>query len=423
MSDLQKQYRVEAWDILQHIFKVNLINDHTLHFVAAFSSEIDLGRFKKAVAVSAEVFPFLGCRFNEQGRKPVWVSCADAIDKMVTLIETGQTDAAVRNFLCSEVDAFSGPQIKIGVIRDAGTDTIVILINHMLCDAAGFKDYLYLLSNIYNQIDKNPDFRPQKFQSRRIAQISKAFSCIRKIEILTSKNDMLTHDGTKFELEGDLNNPFIEVRNIPEETFIRLKQYAKKHNATINDMILTAYIRTLYQLFGHVITIPSTVDLRKYLPDRRAKGICNLCTNLSCNIGVEIGNTFADTLEKVKKSMDKEKDSMACIKSISLLEKLFDILPYQLAKSIVVKGFKNAPIAFTNIGIIDKERFCLENLQIKDAYMTGSIKYSPYFQLAISTYDNKPTLSVNLFGSQKDQNEISDSLDQILQELYGVISD
>ena len=54
MSDLQKQYRVEAWDILQHIFKVNLINDHTLHFVAAFSSQIDLGRFKKAVAVSAE---------------------------------------------------------------------------------------------------------------------------------------------------------------------------------------------------------------------------------------------------------------------------------------------------------------------------------------------------------------------------------
>ena len=129
MSDLQKQYRVEAWDILQHIFKVNLINDHTLHFVAAFSSQIDLGRFKKAVAVSAEVFPFLGCRFNEQGRKPVWVSCADAIDKMVTLIETEQTDVAVRNFLCSEVDAFSGPQIKIGVIRDAGTDKIVILIN------------------------------------------------------------------------------------------------------------------------------------------------------------------------------------------------------------------------------------------------------------------------------------------------------
>ena len=415
-------YKVEAWDILQYLFKTKKINDHTLHFVATFSARIDFDRLKRSVELSTDVFPLLKCRFKETKRRhPCWEKCAFTADDLLTLLETNDEEA-FNAFLYTEVNTFIGPQIKLGVIRGAKTDKLVVLMNHMLCDAAGFKDYLYMLSSIYTNIDKDSDFCPPVLGSRRLHQIMKSFSFLEKIKIFTSKDDMFTHDAATFQLEGDLSNPFIEKRTVPAEVFAKLKIYTKNHGVTINDIILTAYIRTLYRMFGHVIAVPCTVDLRKYLTNCHSEGICNLCTNLTCDIGFTIGASFEETLEKVKQSMDKEKSRISCAKNISLLEKVFDLLPYSWAKNIVNKTFTNAPIAFTNIGILDKARLFFEGLEITDAYMTGSIKYSPYFQLAISTFNNKPTLSINLFGSQADRDKISVFLDDVIKELYGTVS-
>ncbi len=49
--------------------------------------------------------------------------------------------------------------------------------------------------------------------------------------------------------------------------------------------------------------------------------------------------------------------------------------------------------------------------------MTGSIKYPPYFQLAISTFDNEATLSVNLYGTISDRNQIASFLGKLMLEL------
>lgn len=414
-------FQVEAWDILQYLFKVKKINDHTLHFVAAFSGKIDVEQLKTAVNLSTGVFPLIRCRFTETKKRPCWEDCGYTANEIVNYLDTDNTDKSVNDFVCKEVDAFVGPQVKLQIIRGSDNDTLVVLMNHMLCDAAGFKNYLYLLSDLYSNCEKKPDYCQKVSGNRRISQILKPFSVRDKLKIITSKNDMSTHDPAKFELEGDLNNPFIEKRKIPRELFCQLKTYVKKRNATVNDLILAAYIRELFQIFHHAVTIPCTVDLRKYLVDHKAEGICNLCTNLSCNIGLDIGATFDQTLDKVKQAMDKEKSSISCLKSITLLEKVFDILPYQTAEKIVDKSFSNPPIAFTNIGIIDKSRLSFGKTEITEAYMTGSIKYAPYFQMAISTYDNQATLSINLYGTPSDRKRVSLFLDSIVKELQSVV--
>ncbi|WP_160687628.1 WS/DGAT domain-containing protein [Clostridium sp. C2-6-12] len=414
-------YQVEAWDTLQHLFKVKNINDHTLHFVAKLSKRLDLERFKKAVNLSADAFPLIRSSFNETKNKSYWEDKAYTVDDMLKILETSNIDENVNEFICKEIDAFKGPQLKIEIIRDDKNDTLCVLINHMLCDAAGFKEYLYMLSHIYSNIDENPYNITSPMANRKISQILKKFSVREKLKIMFSKNDMFSLDQAKFKLEGDLSNPFIEIRTILKEDFCKIKAYAKKNAATVNDVILTAYIRVLFQIFNRVVATTCTMDMRKYLPNRRAEGICNLCTNLTCNIGLEIGTNFEQTLIKVKKAMDKEKSNIASIKSINLLERLFDILPYKMAKDIIEKRFANPLIAFTNIGIIDKTRLAFGEVEIAEAYMTGSIKYSPYFQLAISTFDDQPTLSVNLYGSQYDRNIISLFLDKLVQELNDIM--
>lgn len=416
-----QSYHVEAWDILQHLFKVKNINDHTLHFVAEFSGQLDLERLRKAVDTTIDAFPLIRCGYKESKRQPYWEDKGYTAGDIIEFIESTNTNECIIQHICKEIDAFNGPQLKIKIIESRKNHIMCVLINHMLCDAAGFKDYLYMLSYVYNNIDRKKDYFIAPMGNRRTGQVLKAFSSLDKLKIMLSKINMSIHDDARFELEGDLNNPFIEIRKINKEQFCALKTYAKEHDATVNDIMLTAYMRVLFQLFGRTLPIPCTVDLRKYLQDHMAGGICNLPTNIICNIGSEIGATFEQTLYKVKQVMDKQKSDVSCVKSLIMLEKVFDIFPYKIARAIVEKNFSNPLIAFTNIGIIDKKRITFGEIEITEAFMTGSIKYSPFFQLAISTFDNIATLSVNLYGTQLDKSKVSSFLDKFVNELQAVL--
>ncbi|QHQ62905.1 DUF1298 domain-containing protein [Anaerocolumna sedimenticola] len=414
-------YKVEAWDKLQYLFKVKNINDHTLHFVATLSGKLDLERFKHAVNLSAEAFPLIRCRLDETKGQLTWEDKGYTSDDMVHFLVSANTEESVTHFICKEIDAFDGPQMKAEVIRKGEIDKLCISMNHMLCDAAGFKEYLYMLCNIYINLHKKMNLHMAAMGNRKMNQVFKTFSLRDKFRILFGKNDMATIDPIQFDLEGDLSNPYIETRSIPQEHFSALKAYAKNYSATVNDMIVTAYVRVLYQLYGRTVIIPCTVDTRKYLPNRRTNGICNLCTNLTCNIGSEIGLLFEETLCKVKQVMDKEKSNISCVKSIYLMEKAFDLLPDKLARSLIEKNFSNPFIAFTNIGILDKTKLTFGSVKVTEAYMTGSIKYSPYFQLAISTFDDVATLSINLYGTESDRSKLSLFLDKLVTELQNTI--
>lgn len=422
LNNYYKNYKAEAWDILQYLFKVKRINDHTLHFIAKFSGKLDFDKLSKAIDISINVFPLIRCRYNESKRQHYWEEAGYTASDIIEFVEIQNgNEQSIKQYLYQQIDAFNGPQLNIKLIRVEEKDTLCILMSHMLCDAAGFKEYLYMLSSIYSNIENNQDYQPIPRKNRKVKQILKNLSITEKVKIMFSKANIFTYDDVKFELEGDLSNPFIEIRTINKEEFSMLKVYAKEHEATINDIMLTTYIRVLFELFGRCVTIPCTVDLRKYLPNHRGEGFCNLCTNLICNIGDETVRTFEETLYKVKKEMNKQKSNIACVKSIAMLEKVFDIFPYKVARRIVEKKFVNPPIAFTNIGIIDERQLAFGDIDIIEAYMTGSIKYDPYFQLAVSTFDNVATLSVNLYGTQSDKDKVNIFLDKFINELQASV--
>lgn len=52
-----------------------------------------------------------------------------------------------------------------------------------------------------------------------------------------------------------------------------------------------------------------------------------------------------------------------------------------------------------------------------DAYLCGSIKCRPYFQLAVSAYEGEITLTVNQYGDAADRERIIAFLRDIGQEL------
>lgn len=416
-------YHVEAWDILQHLFKVKKINDHVLHFAAEFSSELNFVWVKQAVDLLADAFPLIRCGFEEAHyHRPIWVDKGHTSDDMVALLETEDSSQAVQRFLCQEIDLRKGPQIKIGIIRNGKNDTICILINHMLCDAAGFKEILYTLGSAYTGFEKQTEIQIDSLiRDRSVGQILKKHSLKERMKIYRSKNQINPHGNQKFNFEGDLSNPFIETKKIPREQFLLLNDYAKSHHASINDIMMAAFLRVLFHSLGYAGPLPCAIDLRRFLPNHRARGICNLMSNLCCYIGPDLGAGFESTLLKVKKEMDVQKNDLGSIRDIALLEKLFALCPYRIASTLLKKYFSNPPVAFTNIGILDKNKLVFGNSIINDAYMTGSIKYIPNFQLSLTTFNDKATLCVNLYGTQKDRQIVIDFLNDFALELQNEI--
>ena len=415
-------YRVEAWDIMQYLFKVKKINNHILHFYAEFSSKLDVDKIKQAVNLFADIFPLVRCGFDKSHAIPVWTDMGHTADKIVSLINTDNPAESARHFLCQNVSLKEGPQMKIGIIRSSKTDTLCVLINHMLCDAAGFKEVLYILASIYTSLENQAEIHiGSMVKDRSVNQIIKKYPFPVRFKIFFSKGNLNPSGTQKFDFEGCLSNPFIEIRKIHREKFKNIKAYAKSRNASINDVMMTAFIRVLFHIFGYTAALPCAIDLRRFLPNRKADSICNMMTNICCDIGPYIGENFDDTLLKVKQKMDFQKTNINCIKNIFLLETLFNVFPYKTATGILKKYFSNPTVAFTNIGVLDKKRLAFGTAEMTWAFMTGSIKYSPNFQVSLSTYDDEAALCVNLYGTQADRCKIGRFLDDFITELQNII--
>ncbi|MDD3223610.1 MAG: WS/DGAT domain-containing protein [Clostridium sp.] len=413
-------YKAQVWDIMQHLF--GKFNDHQLHCVIYFDSHIDEKCLKKAVDISANTFPIIRSKFVEKSyfKFPYWEDCKFTSEDIVKIIETENPEKVIEKSIAVKIKENSGPQIIINVIRDRKCDSLCIVMNHMISDAAGFKEYLYRLSSIYSHLKDNYNYAlDTKMGLRSTKQIFKNFSALDKMKILGASSKLSKYDsGTVFPLVGDNSNPFIETRKISRERFLLIKTYAKRNKVTINDVLLATYIRSLYKVLKiNHLTVPCAVDLRKYIPNRQAEGICNLVSNIVCDIGNDIGETYGETLLKVKKSMDFEKNNLSSLKGPFMLEIVFNMLPYKKARQIVSKMFKNPPIHMTNIGIIDKNKLVFKGLNIKDTFISGSIKYKPYFQIAITTFDNQMTLSINFCGTEEDRIKIQKFLQVFDTEL------
>ena len=152
-----------------------------------------------------------------------------------------------------------------------------------------------------------------------------------------------------------------------------------------------------------------------------SQGLCNLTSMVVSNIGNDIGADILETVKKAKESMDALKGYYPGLHGLPLLKKVLEVLPYPVAWFLIGTFFKNPLIGISNIGLIDDKKFVFDGLKVKDVYMTGSVKYPPYMQLALSTYNNVMTHTVAVYGTDKDHKMFENMLDLYLSELEAFI--
>jgi len=427
-TQIKRRYQAEIWDIMQYIFANSM--DHQIHFLIKFDSFIVIDRFKKAVNLLINEFPLIGCKFSERGSHPFWEEAGFTGEDIVFMKKTQNRNEEIQKAFGPKIDEFSEPQLRIHIIRTQKEDTLCININHMLCDGEGYRDIIYRLSTIYSQLETELGYRVSSniagidivgidMGCRNTWQVLQPFNMKDKLRILFNRYDLKRNKmTTAYELEGDANAPFLVYHTITQAKFKMIKTYAKSKGASINDVLLTAYIRTLYKnLNMQVPAIQCVVNLRKYITKKESVGFCNLTSTLMCDIGDHIGTHFEDTLKMVKKVMDEEKGKLNCLNLIMKLEIVFRILPYKIFKRKVMESNCFPPLAMSNIGIIDKERLVFGKIKVTNAFISGSIKYCPLIQLSLSTFDDRITFSFGFHGTSADNEKFTKLLCEFEKEL------
>lgn len=410
---MARKYRVEAFDKMQFFY--GDVHKPRIQCCIRLSGHIDADALKKAVSISKGAIPMICCGFDGESRRPYWREQDLSGEDIVHL-----TEGPIEGLFDTDIDIVNGPQLKIMINRETDRDTLYIVVNHMVCDGGGLKEYLYLLCDLYTKCKHNQkDIPVPRCYSRGTAQLFQKIGWAERIKIFFSKYDLSAQgEQEPIPFQGDRNHPFIITITLTEEEIKRIKAYAREKGATLNDAMIAAYVRVLHKKTGWKrIIMPCPVDLRRYIPPDTPHGICNLTGNYICDIMMDTTDSFGDTLKKVSDQLKSQKESNNCLKSVMTLALFSHIVPFHTMHEKFSKAYTVPIISYTNLGILDADLLVLGDLNVEDAFLTGTIKYAPYFQLSISTYRQTSTLTSNMYGTEADRLFIEQFLADIKNEL------
>ncbi|MFL0250852.1 WS/DGAT domain-containing protein [Clostridium neuense] len=412
-------FKSEIFDKLQFLFETYKFNDHNLHCIIHFNGNINKTVLKKALTITLDVVPILSSKYVENTKEPYWERIDSSSFK--DILTFANTKSEFNSFITSRTNEATGPQVK-ACLLNSSNDSLCILMNHMICDAAGFKEYLYLLCSLYSNLLKNPGYTVKHLLNgdRSIDVINNKFSFKDKFKTLMLQGkESNGFIDLNFPMSSEKEaKPFILTHEIPEDRFLSIKKYCKSHKITINDVTLAAFYRALYKILNkNELSISVAVDMRKYLKDKNINALTNLSATVISNLNIEANDTFDDTVRKVNNDMNLKKKNFIGLNAFVKISLLFKLFSYKHVKKLLKNGFKNPLIGMTNIGILDSKRLCFEGAQISNAFMFGSMKYKPYFQLALTSYNNIMTFTVNLYGNSKDKENIENFFSLLDKEL------
>jgi NRPS condensation-like uncharacterized protein len=374
----------------------------------------------------------LGTRYIK-GSTPHWTSI-DPDDFGKAFVTTGE-HADFEELIVYRVDETSGPQIKVCLL-DSTPSAVAVTMNHMICDAAAFKEYLYFLCGIYSKLTANSSYRLTMVTGDRSIR-----GVLKNVSIWVKLRSLLSQSGDsdwgaanhRFPLSDDTNvHPFILTRKIDRERTNALMDYCRTRNATMNDIILAAYYRCLFRGLSirpsEKLSVPVMVDMRRYLNRTgRFSALTNLSSTVVTRLEFRPDEPFEATLGRVKANMDDKKaanigiNAFIKVSIVSLIAKT-GVLKSKRAQSRLRSSLKHPFICMTNVGVLDSTRLSFGGLRPRDAFLCGAIKYKPYFQLALSSYEEELTLSANLYGSLSDKDRILSFFHEIENELRPIWS-
>lgn len=397
--------------------------------VLKLDGRLDPEKLKKAVRLSIDAEPVLGCRFIEND-PPYWKRLND-IDKVnfCSFETTDNMDEAVQRFLDSPFSMDNDPMVKLKLISSGASDTLCLKINHTCCDGTGAKEYFQLLSDIYTCIDQDNGVYEPKPSKRSRRDQDRLFDALGIKDPETAWNSDMEIPDLLWTFPWRQGKPDIAqtaICRLPDGYIDVMYRYGKAKGASINDILLAALYRTMFESsqteYGIPMYIGMAVDLRRYLPDQKAEAIRNFSGGVDTKLSRIANETFAETLSRVSVMMDKVKDEHPGLQSAVGLERV-EKANFYGTMSFYGKGGESltytdefVPV-LTNLSFISKSLLRFGNSIVTDAYFIPPALSAPGILLCVSSYNGIMSFTVSYYGTQARREDIDRFLNSIKKEI------
>lgn len=316
-------------------------------------------------------------------------------------------------------------QIKVAVFNHSGKSVLCVVENHMCMDGGDLKYFMKALCENYtNFVEKGISPVELRTGTRSYESVYEDFSAGEKklaknlYKNINSKDD----HGFPFTPNSIKDKSFIAKRKIPASEFDAIRAAGKKHGATINDMLLTAYFYALYELAGfdsrEGISISCAVDLRRHIKDNSDQGVTNHTAWMQCRVPERGGNIFETLNYVVHSSNQFKEDRFIGLHGLPLLSFGYKILPLAASEEVIKIGYANPLLAMSNVGVLEVDKLALAGHEPVDGFMSGAVKYKPYALLTVTSVRKELTLSMCVRGNDNDRKIVDKFFDLIVDSIH-----
>jgi NRPS condensation-like uncharacterized protein len=399
--------------------------DGQARILVFFDGHVDEGRLARAARLTIEAEPMLGYRFADDRWRPYWQR-VDEKDwsRLFVMVECSPSDSDLFNFMVDPVLPEQAPQIRIGLFR-SDCDILCIRSNHMAMDGGGGIQYLSLLASLYRELEKDPRYCPKANTCGRQGprQVLKQTGLLSAIRALPKIQKLGSGWGIP-KIGDDLSRRTFTIRQIEPERLAIIHSYAKEKGVTMNDVLLTAFCRSLFIIcdppLNRCLRVEVPTNLRRYLPAGREGVISDLSAVYFLAIDRRDDESFEETLQRVHQDIDKKKRNQVELAEMLLLE--LALLPgtFFLRRLKEYTNFKIAHPSLSNLGLIDHEVADFGPVPVKDLQLIGPTLFPPNIGLGVNTFRQTMTLSLSYCDSAIDAKTMDHFLRLFLDELPGV---
>lgn len=416
--------KAEMWDRMQFLFRNYY--DRMVHAKLTYEGSFDMDVLKNVVLFMVEKAPVLHSSFNTTVIEPYWKEENYTIDDIVSYEKVEDADKVADEWLLGVIPYDNNVQIKIAVFEDDKHSVLVLRNNHMCMDGGDLKYFLATLCENYTNLKAgNYSALHMKSGSRSYDQVySKLEGEDLKHAKNLYKNISKTEDKVAFpwseSVPEDANK--IIKRVINEEDFDKLRALAKKMGITVNDAIMAAVFRSLYEMCGlkdtDSLTVSCAIDLRKHIVEGGLQGGLTNHTAWMAVRTMSKGESIQDTIVNVIRSTKGfKRDKFMGLYSLPLLKLAYTIFPQDIAEFAIKAGYTNPLIAVSNMGLLNDQKLTFDGMKLVDGFISGAVKYKPFFLMSVTTLLGRVTLSTAIRGNQKDVDIANRYFDLVMKNI------
>lgn len=416
--------KAEMWDRMQFLFRNYY--DRMVHAKLAYEGSFDMAVLKNAVVYMVEKAPVLHSSFNTTVIEPYWKEEQYTADDIVSYQKVADADEAADEWLLGVIPYDNNVQIKIAVFEDDKHSVLAWRNNHMCMDGGDLKYFLATLCENYSCLKKG-DYSAlhMKSGSRSYDQV---YSKLEGEDLKRAKglykNISKTEDKVAFpwseSVPEDTNR--IVRRVINEDDFSKLHALSKKMGITVNDALMAAVFRSLYEMCGlkddDSLTVSCAIDLRKHIVEGGLQGGLTNHTAWMAVRTMNKGESIQDTIVNViRATKEFKRDKFMGLYSLPLLKLAYTIFPQDIAEFAIKAGYTNPLIAVSNMGLLNEQQLTFDGMKLVDGFISGAVKYKPFFLMSVTTLMKKVTLSTAIRGNQKDVDIANRYFDLVMKNI------